>query len=228
MEEANAVAKFTKELGESDNPADYYLEDLTASDFDIHSLSDLKRIRPVLPVGHYDNKVMNEIYEVISKFSSNDDVIEIGSYLGKSTVLMSQYAILNGLTVHCIDPFFHNAETWLPYTHHQSGAFLQNLDMMDILKYVKVFPTTSNIAMTLNYFKDKQYSVVHLDGDHSAGTVAAETVFFQERTKGFIIYHDTEYPSVQEGLKSLSSDFKLIYTGSEVETPRKTQLYTNL
>ena len=102
------------------------------------------------------------LFEATSMYQG--DILEVGCYQGKSTVLLASF----DRPVHCVDPFS-NFDSDDPTGSKTYQKFLQNLDSRQI-KNVKIYKRKLCDAMF--YLPSESIDFAYLDGDHTYdGTV---------------------------------------------------------
>lgn len=125
------------------------------------------------------------------------DIIEIGSWLGKSTVFLAQACKTKGSgKVFAIDTFNGNPgkEDWYtaPLDENESilSRFKKNLQLVDVEKWVEVCPYSS--AEAKKKLKNKQASVIFIDGCHEYKGIISDISLWKNQVSkgGFILFHD--------------------------------------
>lgn len=124
-------------------------------------------------------------------------MIEIGSYMGESTMLFSSTGLFN--TVYSIDPHSGNEEFNSLYNYdwnYIKQEFNTNTRFSDNIKYLQEY--SYNVY---HYFKDGSIDFIYIDGDHTYESVQKDLNFYLPKLKkGGIIgghdYYDIAWPEV--------------------------------
>lgn len=128
-----------------------------------------------------------KLYELAKLLKPNSIGVEIGSYIGASSLL-----IANGLSgqskLYCIDTWENDAMAegnWDTY-----GVFQKNISQVKN----KIIPLKSNSVDAAKDF-DKQIDFLFIDGDHSYEGAKADvdSWFGKLKSGGIIIMHDIEW-----------------------------------
>jgi hypothetical protein len=119
----------------------------------------------------------------LSALAKGCDVLEIGSFMGRSTVCMARSA----KHVLCIDPFDGRATSRPGDT---MAAFLENLDKHGVRNRVEAIRGTS--AECAEHVAGRRFDVAFVDGDHDAGAVLFDAGVARRSLKpgGLIAFHD--------------------------------------
>lgn len=124
---------------------------------------------------------------LLYELASGKDVLEIGSYCGKSTICLAQSA----KTVTCIDPFDGRAT---PRPHDTYPAFIANLGRYSVAKKVYAYRYTAADAGPLLVADDegRRYGVVFIDGAHDAQNVRTDFSLARALLApgGLVAFHD--------------------------------------
>lgn len=141
-------------------------------------------------------------------------VLELGSYLGRSTVAMAEVALeVVSLDWHGGDDGTGPANTL--------ASFRANLASLAVAEFVTVM--VGRIEDRSHELDDHSFDLVFIDSAHDERSVERDTAVARRVVKpgGVIAYHDWQYPSVQRG-SGISGRVHLVDSLAwiEVEGPR--------
>lgn len=136
-------------------------------DFDRAYLSESALPQPETPAGFVfpedvDGWLTSFEGAALAEFADGQDVLEIGSYCGRSTICLAQTA----RSVVSVDP--HHGEA-TPEPRETLSAIRQNLESRGLAEQVELFVGTSDDFH--NQFPLRRFSRIFIDGDHSADAV---------------------------------------------------------
>ena len=120
-------------------------------------------------------------------------IVELGCWLGESTVLWGEWARDNGAIVFAIDHWKDNHDTGLMGKRDSIfGQFKNNLDELDL--WETVHPIMGDSAETAKYFKDGFADFVFIDACHLYSRVSKDIDAWlpKVRKDGLICGHDFE------------------------------------
>jgi len=148
------------------------------------------------------------------------DVLEIGSYKGRSTVyLAAGVKLLNNpsIRVIAIDPFVDpEGVGGLPSTISTRPEFEQNLKLCCVDDVVDIIQASSEFVTA--QIRDYSVDVLFIDGDHTYEGVKRdfELYFSKVAVGGVIIFHDatkgySSFPDVVKLMDELVQDVRLNY-----------------
>jgi predicted O-methyltransferase YrrM len=153
--------------------------------------------------GWFDFCEANLLYQLIAQVPKNQDnlikVVEIGAFLGKSTIAIAKAIKENGGGfVHSIDP-----HEGIPYTHPQPTLpdFIENINRANINNIV-------NICLGMSSeWSDKistGLSMIFIDGEHTYEMVKNDYLQWEKKImiNGLIAFHD----AIQAGPFKLISE----------------------
>ena len=158
-----------------------------------------------------DKKNLDNLVRKVAKKGMN--ILEIGSWIGDSTVVLGRIAKDNGGMVYAVDH-------WLGMYNASEKQPPQ--DILDIFKYhiqkelvernITIMPMESMAAVKV--FKDKLFDVIFLDSDHSYEAVRLDLMSWTPKLKdgGLICGHDCKdgWPGVEKALDEFFKDYKVI------------------
>ena len=128
--------------------------------------------------------------------SKTKDMIEIGTFIGESTVLFGQ----NFKSVTAIDPFLEGYDP-----EDSTSRFDFNEVYQEYLNRTKPYPNINTITLTsddaFSRVKDMQYDFIYIDGLHQYEQVKIDIENYMQLVKpgGYIAGHD--YGAVWPGVK---------------------------
>lgn len=128
-----------------------------------------------------------------------NNVLEIGSFEGRSTCWFLNHLLSDTGTVTCIDPFLHldtdyfsnnsNLETKLS----RRNIFLeQTAQIKNSLQTVRLLESRSYHALSVLIQEKQLFDFIYIDGNHSAESIMADAVmsFGLLRTNGIMLLDD--------------------------------------
>jgi hypothetical protein len=150
------------------------------------------------------------------------DVLEIGSWLGRSTTFLATgcKTSSNGI-VHAVDTFKgnpgkeHMYNSPLKESESIYGRFKNNITKMGLKNYVKVYRMNSKTA---SKYINKKFRLIFIDGCHEYGSVTEDIKLWKGRLKsgGYLALHDyvDMFPGSMEAIKENlinSENFLLLF-----------------
>lgn len=130
--------------------------------------------------------------EQLRKLAAGKDVLELGSWKGRSTVALAGVA----RSVVAVDSFAGDEHTGPADTHLE---FLQNLVAAGVRDRVEVW--MGRIEDFADHLPSASFDLVFIDGTHTAEAVERDTKLALRcvRPGGFVAWHDWNYESVRAG-----------------------------
>ena len=127
--------------------------------------------------------------------------------MGESTVTFAQN-FKNLEILYAVDPFdlnynTHNEFTDLKHLNHIEEIFSKNISKYSTIKHIKKDSESAS-----KDFSDETFDFIYIDGCHDYECVYRDIEIWKPKikSKGFMSFHDIDWPSVQ---KALSSFFNL-------------------
>lgn len=166
--------------------------------------------------------LFDEEAELLIKYARDNNVVELGSYCGKSTVAMAGVA----KQVMAVDTFDGRATTSQKPTLEE---FMNNTKDLNVTIFKG---TTTDMSELIKIKTD----LLFIDADHSYEGVSSDfTLYFPKvKSKGYIILHDsygengeeehTPWPGVTKFTKELMSDSRVKF----VEKCRRCSVFQKL
>lgn len=136
----------------------------------------------------------NELRE-LQRLANGKTVLELGAWKGRSTVALSQVA-----------------KYVVSVDRHQGIEEQGGEDSLpDYLASVRHLENVAIVVADFGRFVPLlgwEFDLVFVDGDHDANSVARDTQLALEHvtTKGMLVFHDFDFGSVQEGIRSVLGD----------------------
>lgn len=151
------------------------------------------------------------------------EIVEIGSFKGKSTVALSlgsKWISEKKRTIYAIDPFISNG-----YYRDYFNEFQNNILNYRLANYVTPIKKFSHEAIQNC---PKSISALFVDGDHSYSGVKRDIELYAPKVVpgGFIAFHDyTVYPDVKRAVDELceSREYVLVCDYDSLRLLRKLQ-----
>jgi predicted O-methyltransferase YrrM len=137
---------------------------------DVHS-----RIGKNTMLGEIDAKIL----DTYSKKCKNTTFIEIGSYVGTSTIILAQ----NCQKLYCIDPF----------SKEYKNIFIENLKLFNINNVI-MFETKIQNCPDISFINEIGFAFI--DTDHTYETTMCSFIKIKDlvESKGFVCFHDYKHP----------------------------------
>ncbi|MCM8787820.1 MAG: class I SAM-dependent methyltransferase [Candidatus Omnitrophica bacterium] len=124
----------------------------------------------------------------------NPIVVEIGSWLGKSSVVLAKAVKKKKGFLHCIDPFDASGDSFSKDSYSTKNfdlkeKFLSNIKKAKVEKYVKLIPKKSQDAIKE---WNSPIDFIFIDADHTYSNVKEDFIFWSKFLKvgGYIAFHD--------------------------------------
>lgn len=141
------------------------------------------------------------LYRLASEAPSGGNIVEIGSYRGKSTVALGLGAKQSDAWVYAVDPHEDcqvNAETHYGPENH--AALLKNLVEFDVADRVRVIALRSNLAFSV---WSAPVALLWIDGSHKYQDVMKDLTLWSIYAE-IIAMHDTSghFPGVTQALNN--------------------------
>lgn len=132
----------------------------------------------------------------LQELAAGKTVLELGSYCGRSTCAMARTAA----RIVAVDWGFGDEGAGFGPTTLQ---FLSTLLSSGLDPSRVVIPMIGRIEDVVPFLRPASFDLVFIDSAHDAKAVQRDTAFALAmlRRPGVIAWHDSKYPSVQEGLK---------------------------
>ena len=159
-------------------------------------------------VMHIDGMIDREDAEVLYQYAQDAraDIVEIGSYLGQSTVALALGSRAGqGVPVWAIDPFDEYSvqvteHTTHTFTAHNRGYFMQNVVSAGVADIVHPISLPSVQAARC---WEREIDLLFVDGQHDYESVLADLKAWYAYISvgGHILLHDYGLPGVQKAVK---------------------------
>lgn len=155
--------------------------------------------------GWSSEKEAKILYDYASK--SKGHVVELGSYMGRSTVLLSKGAETAGQKVIAIDNFTgpsqaKKSETQIPL----ATTCLYNLQRAGVLK--DIFFCISDTAWAATYIRQEGVGLLFIDAGHDYNSVTTDFYMWYPSiiNDGYILFHDLGNPSVRDAVREFKEE----------------------
>lgn len=151
---------------------------------------------------------------------SNGCIVEIGSYRGRSTIMLAQGARKAGVVVYAIDPHFEALDGIAAYGAADRTAFVENIENAGVADIVRKFVMTSEQAHDGWY---EPIGMLWIDGAHDYESIKQDVELWTRHvvTGGIVAFHDSGFESVQRVQAELPSSFQLIAQVNSTRAYRK-------
>lgn len=138
--------------------------------------------------GHLDPNETQLLYEFACRVPKNGVITELGSYQGRSTVILAKGAQVNGAHVWTID-CFNQQDEFMQTGETDHAALLANLFTYDVADSVRVMiGTTLNIAAEW----ETPIDLLFIDASHVYADVKADFEAWTPFVTGYVALHDTK------------------------------------
>lgn len=149
------------------------------------------------------------LYQLASRVSVGRVVVEIGSFLGRSTAYLG-LGVRPGVPVYAIDP--HTGDrTWVERFAIEkadtSPAFMRNMVRLG-LEQVVVPVVATSAAAAAAWDEDRPVGLLFIDGWHSSDAVYQDGSLWLPTVApdGVVVFDDWASPDVWDGLQRLKAD----------------------
>lgn len=174
--------------------------------------------------GMIPNRIGEELFTLAYMQNLRGDIVEIGSWQGKSTYFLGLAAKLseNG-KVWAIDHFLGNLGKEHYYVVNNEdlsdleSGFRENMNNANIGDVVNLLNLPSDVAC--NYIKDGSVRLIFIDGDHTERGLLQDLLLFKPKLKdgGIIIFDDYDKVSFPGVVKVVNEFIKM-------ENPKRSYL----
>jgi len=134
------------------------------------------------------------LYVISKNVSSEGDILEIGSFMGSSSILL---AAGNELSIN-------RGIVWLiePYPKPNKDQFFNVFRKRRLDKYIKLVDKTSEEARNV---VDSKFRFIFIDGNHEYEYVKKDILLWQEclNEEGIIAFHDRTWDGVSKAIDEL-------------------------
>lgn len=146
-------------------------------------------------------------------------IVEIGSYVGRSSHILAQVADFKKTKLICIDPFVVGFDGIIHYDDTRE-MFKENI--LDVFSNVKLYDMTSNNAH--KYIKEIDY--LFIDGDHDYQGILDDCTNYLPKLKSgcCVSFHDhnnSSFPQIEQVVSKHCSGWQVVNNAWSVHTRRK-------
>ena len=155
--------------------------------------------------GHFN---FEQVYlDQVNKVNNEEaNFLEIGCYLGKSTIFLAEYIKESNkkITLHVIDTF--NGEGNSDRLTDFYNRFVDNINACNVSDVIKVYSGTSDSFVT--EFKNDFFDFVYIDGLHTYDQVSSDIKNYLPKVKSgcTLAGHDYQYAPVRQAVDELLQD----------------------
>jgi MMP 1-O-methyltransferase len=131
-------------------------------------------------------------------------VLEIGSFCGKSTMFLALGCKWSGSLVHSVDPHMpisqggkeQYGQDFKPRPEGTLSAFLRTLETSKLGSFVEVHVATS--VEVYRQFRGERFKLVFIDGSHDFCDVLLDYQMWSDRVSpgGYLVFHDSNFEGV--------------------------------
>ena len=157
--------------------------------------------------GHLERNEIEMLYRYASQVAPGSEIVEIGSYQGRSTVLLAKGAqAASAARVWAVDSF-NDQSGFMHTTLDDRAQLLANLTIHGVVGIVEII-TGASVEVAAEwgeYFSAHPISLLFIDASHLYKDVKADFEAWSPFVKGFIALHDTtgNYPGVKQFVDEL-------------------------
>lgn len=130
----------------------------------------------------------------LQRLATDANVLEIGSYQGRSTVVMAQVAnVVVSIDHHRGDKACNGGTL---------SAFLTHLERYGVRE--RVVPMIADSVLCCSVMMNGYFDLAFIDGDHAVESVMRDILAVRRlvRPGGVMAFHDADYASVSDAMKS--------------------------
>jgi predicted O-methyltransferase YrrM len=140
---------------------------------------------------------------------TNGCIVEIGSYRGRSTIMLAQGALEAHTHVYAIDPHYEAIDGIATYGADDRAAFLLNILEAGVGSVVRKLDTDSHHA---GQGWTEPIGLLWIDGAHDYESVSRDIALWTPHVVngGLLAFHDSTLESVQQAQAELSHEWILI------------------
>jgi hypothetical protein len=163
-----------------------------------------------------------KLYELAK--SSNKNIVEIGSWLGRSSIILAAGSFESQrVPVYCVD-------TWtdLENTNHYNyyPEFMNNIKRVGVDKII--CPLKGDSVEVSKIFAG-EIDLLFIDGDHSYEGVKRDYVAWSPKVNGYIAFHDyLNEPGVTRLVNELDTDIDLTYSLAVIKKIKKQSQFSDI
>ncbi len=158
------------------------------------------------PAGWFKESDLQIYWKAVMTCQPGDQVVELGSWLGRSCSMLFPAIKKTGAKMNCIDMWGENYADNLNLTEWVGSgvlpwdAFHQNMKSLGILDDINVIRECSWEAS--RHFEDESVQVVYIDADHTYYGVSRDIDAWYPKVKsgGWIGGHDFPIPDVKKAV----------------------------
>ena len=177
------------------------------------------------PGGPYDIPDLEAIDRYIRQIPIKYDMVEIGTWMGRSASVLAKYAKEQGQALYCIDPFYGNMV--IPtFDYGVAFDFIQIMVELDLFDVIRIIPLPSDKAACLPFLK--RISILHIDGSHEFEDIKHDIVNFVPRVNNLVICHDTDFEGPAKAIQYIPNNFQLIFSSNKIGIWRKNDKLRNI
>jgi predicted O-methyltransferase YrrM len=176
-------------------------------------LFDAERVSHVEKIHSVSDEEANILYEYALKSKGN--ILEIGSYKGRSTIILAQALQQRGGRLFSIDPHTEPTSTY--------DLFIDNLKKANVDKMVfPIIKHSHEIYPTRKSYGIENVGFIFVDGNHSFSSVSLDmrwgTIL---KEGGFIFFHDYGDPKIQGVKQAVDRGMRMyVYSLKRVHTSK--------
>ena len=145
--------------------------------------------------GHLYEDEAHLLHRLASEAPAGTEIVEIGSYRGRSTCVLAHAAAQRGGYVEAIDPHYTYVDGPATFGKADDSFLRENLYRAGLDDYVTCYVMSSEAAAALDY---PPIGLVFIDGDHSYEACKFDFTTWSLRlvTDGSVAIHDSGYETV--------------------------------
>ena len=140
-----------------------------------------------------DGWIHDDEFSILQELSKGKDCLEIGSYKGKSAVIISEFA----KSLVCVDTFAADGSG-----QNQLGVRITFNEFMENTKDCdNIFPCVGESKVVIPLFNDNRFDFIFIDGLHSYEGVKSDILVCWPKLRmgGVMLFHDYGWDGFKDG-----------------------------
>ena len=170
-----------------------------------------------------------DIYGKIIDENRPSLIIELGAFLGNSTISMAQHLKQNNIqcTIITIDTWLGSAEHWRTdkcnmlhlFGNFKNGTsklydqFLKNVVSAGVEDYIVPMPTTTDVAFDVLSHNNFLADIIYMDADHRETVIYADLINYSKllTRDGIVFGHDIDWEGVKNAVSRYCNEKNKTY-----------------
>ena len=143
---------------------------------------------------------VENLYHQVNKMPDNCRILDIGGFLGGSSIVFALTVKDRGGLVYTINPAFCRTEQWGRYSnYHLSGdlhSFMENITKASMEGYI--FPIIGSSEEVLGRWDGRLFDMILIDGDHGSEAVQKDLGWLKYTKENALLFFDDFGSAVKE------------------------------